>query len=139
MAIELALAAGGRNDDRAHASEALQCRVLAWLPPRSADSRAAAMTASVVTLLETVGHVAPAAFRRQADSIARAARQVDSHDAMRLDERRVAPRHRRPEDGQDRRAHGRRQVHRSGVAGQQQSRQRQHAGEDDQIDAALET
>ena len=119
---ERALAAGSRDDDRGCAAHSCgrspgggASGPPEQLPP-CGDHRVRRH------LIEAVGHVAAAPFRRQANAIARAARQIDAHDAMRLDERSIAPRHRRSEDGQHRRAHGRGQMHRSGVAGQQQSR-----------------
>jgi hypothetical protein len=83
--------------------------------------------------------VAAAAFGRQPDSIARTARQVDSHDAVRLDERSVPPRHRGAEDGQHGRANRRREVHRAGVAGHHEFGHGQDSGQHDQIDTAFET
>ncbi len=61
--------------------------------------------------------------------------QVDADDAMRGVARRVAHRHRRPEHRDHRGADRRGEMHRAGVAGEDEAGAFQHRGEDEQIGA----
>ena len=86
--------------------------------------------------VHAVGDVAAAALRRQPHLPTRTAGQIDPEDPLARGERSVSLDVRRPEERDHRRAHRRRQVHRTGVAGHQHVETAEQRRERRQIERA---
>ena len=100
----------------------------------SSISFAARSTRADVDARETVGHMAETACRRLAHEVAGAAVNVDTHDSGAWRQRRVARRQGRPENREHRRADRGGQMHRSGIAGDEQRHSFEDRREHNQID-----